>query len=90
MTKGSLAHKKMSPILRIVKAFLIFVILISFAPSAFSSNAASIEQKRQEAHAKVIHLKRLETAETNKLYRNQKRLENAQKTLSTTKKQVNY
>lgn len=81
-----LAQTKMSLILKIIKAFFILILLISFAPSAICSQN-HIEKKRKETHAKVIRLKRLETIETNKLYKNQQRLENAQKTLTTTKKQ---
>lgn len=81
-----LAQTKMSPIFKFIKAFFIIILLISFAPEAICSQS-HIEKKRKETHAKVIRLKRLETIETNKLYKNQQRLENAQKTLTSTKKQ---
>ncbi len=70
----------------LLKAFFITVLLFSFSQSAFCSQN-HIEKKRQETHAKVLRLKRLETLETNKLYKNQQKLESAQKTLTTTKKQ---
>lgn len=86
-----MSHKAHSSInksffLRIVKASLIFIIIFSFAQSAFC-NQNHIEKKRKETHAKVVRLKRLETIETNKLYKNQQRLEHAQKKLSSTKKE---
>ena len=86
MPKATLADKKVFSALAVVKTFLIFVILVSFAQIGYC-NQAQIEKKRQDAHAKVIRLKRLETIETNKLYRNQQKLETAQKSLKTTKKQ---
>lgn len=72
--------------LRVLKALLIFTLIFSFSQSAFCSQN-HIEKKRKEAHAKVINLKRLESIETNKLYKNQQRLENANKSLNTTKQQ---
>ena len=86
MPKATLADKKVFPAFAVVKTFLIFVILVSFVQVGYC-NQAQIEKKRQDAHAKVIRLKRLETIETNKLYRNQQKLETAQKSLKTTKKQ---
>lgn len=80
------AYTYRSPLLKIVKAFFIFVLILSFGQSAFCTQN-HIEKKRKETHAKVVRLKRLETIETNKLYKNQRRLENATKTLNTTKKQ---
>lgn len=72
--------------LKVLKALLIFILIFSFSQSAFCSQN-QIEKKRKEAHAKVIRLKRLESIETNKLYKNQQRLENANKSLNTTKQQ---
>lgn len=73
-------------LLHALKALIIFVIIFSFSQSAYCSQN-HIEKKRKETHAKVVRLKRLETIETNKLYKNQQRLENAQKKLTTTKKE---
>ena len=86
MTKFNLAHKKISHTKIIIKAFFIFILLISFTSEALCAQS-HLEKKRKETHAKVMRLKRLETLETNKLYKNQRRLENAQKTLKSTKKQ---
>ena len=86
ITKFNLAQKKNSRIQGFIKAIFIIILLIYFAPSALC-NQSHIEKKRKETHAKVVRLKRLETIETNKLYRNQQRLENAQKNLKNSKKQ---
>ena len=86
MTGENLAYKKTNYIVNAIKVFLIFVLFISFAQQAMC-NQNHIEKKRRETHAKVVRLKRLESIETNKLYRNQQRLENAQKSLTSTKKQ---
>lgn len=69
---------------KILKAILIFIFIFSFAQNAFCAQN-HIEKKRKETHAKVVRLKRLETIETNKLYKNQQRLENATKTLNSSK-----
>ena len=70
----------------ILKAFFIFILIFSFSQETFC-NQNHIEKKRKETHAKVLRLKRLESIETNKLYRNQQKLENAAKNLKTSKKQ---
>ena len=75
--------------LKVLKALLIFTLIFSFSQSAFCSQN-HIEKKRKEAHAKVINLKRLESIETNKLYKNQQRLENANKSLNTTNNNTVY
>lgn len=85
MSMFGLTKTKVNSILRIVRTFFILILIFSFTPSA--DCAQTIEQKRKETHAKVIRLKRLETLETNKLYKNQQRLENAKKSLTTTKQQ---
>ena len=71
---------------KIMRAFIIFVLVFCFSQEAFCQQN-QIEMKRKEAHANVVKFQRLETLETNKLYKNQKRLENATKSLDTTKKQ---
>lgn len=73
-------------LLRAFKVLIIFVMMFSFSLCAFCSQN-HIEKKRKETHAKVVRLKKLETIETSKLYKNQRRLENAQKQLTSTKKE---
>ncbi len=70
----------------ILRAFFIFILIFAFAQNAFCAQS-HIEKKRKETHAKVVRLKRLESIETNKLYKNQQRLENATKNLNNSKKQ---
>ena len=66
----------------------VFLILCIFATSFFSvASAQTIEQKHRETKAKINKLKMLENLETNKLYKNQQRLENASKDLEYSKKQ---
>ena len=46
-----------------------------------------IQQKKRQTHAKVIHLKFLENLETNKLYKNQERLDQTSSDLESSKAQ---
>ena len=84
--KKTLNHKQISIFNNLLKAFFIFILIISFSQEALCSQN-HIEKKRRETHAKVVRLKRLESIETNKLYKNQQRLENATKNLKNSKKQ---
>ena len=86
MPKNNSGKKQVSYFLRIVQAFCILILFVSFSQEALCSQS-QLEKKRKETHAKVVRFKRLETLETNKLYKNQKKLENAQKSLTSTKKQ---
>lgn len=86
MPTSKQAHISFGAVSTVLKTLLIFVLIISFANEAVSS-PTQLEKRRRETHAKVVRLKRLETLETNKLYKNQQRLENAQKSLTSTKKQ---
>ena len=80
-------QKVQKPVIKhFLTVFAIITLILSFSQSAFSSQN-HIEKKRKETHAKVVRLKRLETIETNKLYKNQQRLETATKNLNTSKKQ---
>lgn len=66
----------------------IFLILCICATSFFSvASAQTIEQKHRETKAKINKLKMLENLETNKLYKNQQRLETTAKDLEYSKKQ---
>ena len=76
-------------LLNTLKVFLILILTFLFAQDALC-DTSSIEKKRRETHAKVVKLKNLETIETNKLYRNQRRLEKAQKQLKSTEKDYDY
>ncbi len=71
---------------RYIKAFTaVVLILFICANETFATD--QIEKKRRETHAKVVKLKILESMETNKLYKNQQKLEKASKTLEVNKQQ---
>lgn len=75
-----------SRILPKIKAVITILLVLCFcADSAFAVN--HIEKKRKETHAKVVKLKILESLETNKLYKNQRKLERASENLKANKKQ---
>lgn len=67
--------------------FIIAVLLFSTTTEAFSASRSHIERKRKETHAKIIRLKILERQETNKLYRNQLKLEKSEKELKNSRLQ---
>ncbi|MDD3236932.1 MAG: peptidoglycan DD-metalloendopeptidase family protein [Candidatus Gastranaerophilales bacterium] len=73
------------------KKFFTSMLLAIFLASSIGLEAFAnttrnhIEKKRKETRAKIIKLKKLESAETNKLYRNQLKLEQNQKNLSVSK-----
>ena len=75
----------MSQIARYLKAFFIVFLIFTFALDAQCTN--HLERKRRETHAKVVRFKMLESMETNKLYKNQRKLEQASQTLQSNKKQ---
>lgn len=52
------------------------------------SAANDIETKKKQTRAKINHLKWLESIETNKLYKNQQKLENANNNLQQSKTQI--
>lgn len=57
------------------------------APSCYASS--EIQRKQRQTHAKIIHLKWLESLETNKLYKNQQKLEVTSSSLANSKQQFN-
>lgn len=84
----------MKKINTIVKYLLIifaafFVFGLQYVPAAFATNtqAHHIEAKHRETKAKIRRLKLLENMETNKLYKNQQRLETTTKDLAYSKQQ---
>lgn len=54
--------------------------------TSFASN--DIEAQKKQTRAKINHLKWLESVETNKLYKNQQKLENATNNLTTSKTRI--
>ena len=86
MQHTAISYKNKSFATKAIKAFFIFVLMFCFSQESFSQEH-QIEIKRKQAHANAVKFQRLETLETNKLYKNQQRLENATKNLTHSKKQ---
>lgn len=71
-------------------AFLLLVttVILFTAPSCFANPTHSeIQRKQSQTRAKINHLKWLENLETNKLYKNQQKLEETSSTLTVSRKQ---
>lgn len=70
-----------------ILAYLLFAaVLCSHNVAVFAANSQSVEQKRAQAKKEIHKLKLLEKIETNKLYRNQKKLEQTEQDLYHNKK----
>lgn len=68
---------------------LIFLGLLLNTFACCSSFATQdLETKKKQTRAKINHLKWLESLETNKLYKNQQKLENATNSLQQSKTQI--
>lgn len=70
--------------------FLLLVATVIFsAPSCYAQHTtrAEIQKKQKQTRAKINHLKWLENLETNKLYKNQQKLEVTSSTLVTSRQQ---
>ena len=65
-----------------------FVVTPSASASSVHQQKANIEHKKNQTHAKIKRLKILENIETNKLYKNQQKLENTSQNLNVS--QNNY
>ena len=75
--------------LKKILSILIFLTITLSTVGCLSSYAnADIEAQKRETREKINRLKWLETLETNKLYKNQQKLENATHTLTTSKSQI--
>lgn len=66
------------------------MLLFSFAAvtEAGATSQQNIEAKKRQTQAKIKHLKLLESIETNKLYKNQQKLENATTNLKQSKSEI--
>lgn len=75
-----------------LKKILNILIFLGIVFNAFvccpSFAAADIETKKRETQKKINHLRWLESVETNKLYKNQQKLENATSSLEKSKSQI--
>ena len=68
---------------------LIFLSILFSTFGCLASNAETdLEAQKRETREKINRLQWLETLETDKLYKNQQKLEKANSTLSTSKKQI--
>ena len=74
-------------IVNIKKIFVLFIFFLLFAQT-FVCAENVYEVKQKETRAKINKLKWLENVETNKLYKNQQRLERATSDLSQSKNQI--
>ena len=69
--------------------FLSFVVIFALLQeSCYATSQYRIETQRKQTKAKINHLRWLENLETNKLYKNQQKLEQTNTDLNTSK--VNY
>lgn len=71
----------------IVSVFCVFLISANCVSFGAQSSKAQIEQKRAQAKKEIHKLKLLEKIETNKLYRNQRKLEQTEQDLYFNKQQ---
>ena len=56
--------------------------------SVYAAHTQDLETKKKQTRAKINHLKWLESVETNKLYKNQQKLESANNDLQQSKTQI--
>ena len=61
---------------------LIFSLLVFVGQACFADTAQDVARKHEQAKAQIKRLKWLESVETNKLYKNQEKLEKAKNTLA--------
>lgn len=67
---------------------LLVTTVICLAPACDASTHSELQTKRKQTQAKIKHLKWLENLETNKLYKNQQKLEQTTTTLVSSKQQL--
>ncbi len=71
------------------KEFLILIFITLLLQSAFAVNIEQIDKKRAAAQRNIYNLKLLERIETNKLYKNQQKLEDTEQKLEYNKEKYN-
>ena len=57
-------------------------------PQTQAANADAVVQKQKQTRAKINHLKWLESVESNKLYKNQQKLENTTNSLANNRNKL--
>lgn len=73
---------------KILNILIFFAILFNTAGCLYSSAANDIETKKKQTREKINRLKWLESVETNKLYKNQQKLESANNNLNASQNQI--
>ena len=73
---------------KILNLLIFFAILIGTFTCLPSYANSDLEAQKRETREKINHLKWLETLETNKLYKNQQKLENATHNLTSSKTKI--
>ena len=73
---------------KILAVLIFFSIIFSTFACCASYAVQDIEAKKKQTRAKINHLKWLEGLETNKLYKNQQKLENATNSLQQSKTEI--
>ena len=67
---------------------LILIALVFNTTCCFAASASDIDVKKKQTREKINRLRWLENVETNKLYKNQQKLESATTSLANSKKQI--
>ena len=73
---------------KILNILIFLAIVLNTAGCLVSYAASDIETQKKQTREKINRLKWLESVETNKLYKNQQKLENATNNLSSSKTQI--
>lgn len=73
---------------KILSALIFLAFLFNTIACCTVFAAQDLEAKKRQTRAKINHLKWLESVETNKLYKNQQKLENANNNLQQSKTQI--
>ena len=73
---------------KILNILIFLIFLLSTATCLTSFATTDIEVKQREAREQINRLKWLEQLETNKLYKNQQKLETATNSLTTSKTKI--
>ncbi len=73
---------------RILSCLIFFAIILSQVAGLSASATQDLETKKRQTRAKINHLRWLENLETNKLYKNQQKLESANNSLIQSQSQI--
>ncbi len=73
---------------KVLGILVLFALILNTFACCATFAASDLETKKKQTRAKINHLKWLESVETNKLYKNQQKLENATTSLQNSKTQI--